>query len=146
MNNGEAATAETQGFDDIASPALKVERVLFQGNTIGLHLSTQAMAVSVHDSVFRQNGTGIVMDENTCPPDEGDCTLPINDDFRGNVFSDNTGNGVTWGFGTVTATNNHFVNNGGWGFIAATGTTVVDGGGNVAHGNGAGNCQGLACS
>jgi hypothetical protein len=146
LNNGAAATAETEGFDDIASPTLRIDRVLFQGNTIGLHLSTQAMSVSVHDSLFRHNGTGIVMDPDVCAPNEGGCTLPINDDFTGNTFSENTGDGVSWGFGTLTAANNRFVDNGGWGFVAAAGTTVVDGGGNVAHGNAAGNCQGLACS
>jgi hypothetical protein len=38
------------------------------------------------------------------------------------------------------------VNNGGWGFFGADGTTVVDAGNNDAHDNGLGGCQGLTCS
>jgi hypothetical protein len=53
---------------------------------------------------------------------------------------------LTWGFGTVRLSHNHFVNNGGWGFFAADGTTVVDAGNNDAHDNKLGGCHGVTCS
>jgi hypothetical protein len=143
IDNSNAATYEDEGFDDVANPTLTVKRVLFQGNKVGLHLSIYAMTVSVSDSVFRQNGTGIAMDR--CTTADQPC-LPVNDSFSHNLFIQNRGNGLTWGDGTVTMTKNQFVSNGGWGFYASSGTTVVDGGGNAAHDNHSGNCHGLQCS
>ncbi|MDQ1485837.1 MAG: hypothetical protein QOJ62_1530, partial [Actinomycetota bacterium] len=115
---------------------------VFQGNGTGLHLTPFAMTTVVRDSVFRANGAGIVMD--AC--NVGETCLPVNDEFVGNVFTRNRGDGISWGYGTVSLSRNHFVSNRGWGFVAAAGTTVTDGGGNSAHGNVAGQCRGLTCS
>jgi len=143
VNNSKAATYEDEGFVDFASPTLTVKRVLFQGNQVGLHLSVQAMAVSVSDSIFRMNGTGILMDR--CGANDT-CIPQVADSFTNNLFVQNRGNGVTWGYASVTMTKNHFVSNGGWGFYAASGTTVVDGGGNTATANHSGDCHGLQCA
>ncbi|HEY0871560.1 MAG TPA: hypothetical protein VGD55_14275, partial [Acidothermaceae bacterium] len=103
-----------------------------------------AMAVSVSKSVFTLNGTGILMD--ACASADAPC-LPIVDQFTSNRFGQNHGNGVTWGYGTVTMASNQFQDNSGWGFWAGLGTTVVDGGGNNAQGDNAGDCNGgLVCS
>lgn len=144
VGNTNAASEETDGFTDIANPTLTVRGDTFESNQVGLHLTTNAMAVVVRDSVFRANRQGVVMD--ACDTEYGPCDVPISDEFVNNVFTRNKGNGLTWGFGTVRLSHNHFVNNGGWGFFAADGTTVVDAGNNDAHDNGLGGCQGLTCS
>lgn len=143
LDDGSAAVTEVEGFDIYANPTLTVRHDLFQGNGIGLHLGIHAMAVSVLDSTFRSNGAGIVMDGCTVA---NECTVPISDEFVDNVFTRNKGNGVTWGFGTLALSRNHFADNGGWGFYG-TGpdVKVVDGGKNMAHGNHLGNCLGLTC-
>jgi hypothetical protein len=144
LSNGTAAITETQGFDSYANPTLIISNDHFQNNLVGLHLSDEAMAVSVSKSVFTLNGTGISMDE--CAPVDVPC-VPISDQFTSNRFAQNHGNGVTWGDGTVTMVSNRFQGNRGWGFFAGSGTTVVDGGGNKAQGDTAGDCNGgLVCS
>jgi hypothetical protein len=144
LNNGGAAITESQGFDSNADPTLTISNDHFRGNLVGLQLSDQAMAVAVSNSVFTLNGTGIVMDQ--CAAIDAPC-LPIVDQFTSNRFAQNHGNGVTWGDGTVTMTSNRFQSNSGWGFFAGIGTTVVDGGGNNAQSNHAGDCNGgLVCS
>jgi hypothetical protein len=142
VGNGMAASEELEGFPGIAEPTLTVTGDLFQDNVTGLHLTPLATTTVVRDSVFRHNHTGIVMD--ACGP--SDACVPVNDELVGNVFTHNTHDGVTWGYGTVSLSRNHFNSNGGWGFIADPSVVVVDGGGNMAHGNGAGDCQGLSCS
>ena len=144
LNNGIAAITEVQGLDSFANPTLSISNDHFRGNLVGLQLSDQAMAVSVSNSVFTFNGSGIVMD--VCAPEDAPC-LPIVDQFTSNRFAQNHGDGVTWGDGTVTMTSNKFQSNSGWGFFAGPGTTVVDGGANVAQSNNAGDCNGgLVCS
>ena len=144
LNNGTAGITEAQGFDSNADPTLTISNDHFRGNLVGIHLTDQAMAVSVSKSVFTFNGTGILMDE--CAPVDAPC-LPIVDEFTSNRFAQNHDDGVTWGDGTVTMTSNQFQTNSGWGFFAGSGTTVVDGGGNKAQGDNAGDCNGgLVCS
>jgi hypothetical protein len=144
LNNTNAGITEGQGFDSYANPTLTVTGDHFQGNGIGLHLSDAAMSALVTGSVFILNGSGIVMDQ--CAPEDAPC-LPIADQFSSNRFAQNHGNGVTWGYGTVTMTSNRFQSNTGWGFFANDGTTVVDGGGNKAQSNDVGSCSvGLVCS
>jgi hypothetical protein len=142
IGNGMAASEEVAGFPGIAEPTLTVTNDVFQDNVIGLHLTPLATTTVVRDSVFRHNHSGIVMD--VCGP--FDACVPVNDELVGNVFTHNTHDGVRWGYGTVSLSRNHFNNNGGWGFIADPSAVVVDGGGNMADGNGAGDCKGLSCS
>jgi hypothetical protein len=142
IGNGMAASEEISGLPGIAEPTLTVTGDVFQDNITGLHLTPLATTTVVRDNVFRHNHTGIVMD--ACGP--LDACLPVKAELVENVFTHNTLDGVTWGYGTVSLSRNHFNNNGGWGFNADPRAVVVDGGGNTAHGNGAGDCQGLSCS
>lgn len=140
VGNHGSAIAEDEAFADFANPTLTVSRDVFYKNGTGLSLSAQGRADVIRDSAFVNNGSGIVAQ----PCDA--CDVVPNDQLVSNYFASNTSDGANWGFGNVTVSRNRFFNNGVWGFIAGPGATVTDGGGNIAHGNHAGNCRGLTCA
>jgi hypothetical protein len=142
VGNRGSAIAETEAYASPGQATLTVTRDVFFQNGTGLQLSAAGRADVVRDSLFAHNRNGIVA---SCgfACDEG---LVPDDQLISNYFASNSADGASWGYGTVTVTGNRFVDNGGWGFTAGPGATVTDGGGNVAHGNHAGNCSGLSCS
>jgi len=140
VGNRGSAIAETDAYTFIANPTLTVSHDLFFRNGTGLTLGAEGRADVIRDSAFVRNGNGIV----AAPCDA--CDLVPDDQLVSNYFASNSADGVNWGYGAVTVTGNRFVDDGGWGFIAGGGATVTNGGGNVAHGNHAGNCSGLSCS
>lgn len=82
-------------------------------------------------------------------PDSPD-DAPTSTDIDGNTVTDTgpmvgSGDGIRVEAGVVdtTLTGNRSDNNSGWGILALT--PVVDGGGNTASGNGAGQCLGVIC-
>jgi hypothetical protein len=142
VGNRGSAIAETEAYANPGQATLTVTRDVFYQNATGLQLSAAGRADVVRDSLFAHNRNGIVA---SCgfACDEG---LVTDDQLTSNYFSSNSADGVDWGYGAVTVKGNRFVDDGGWGFIAGAGATVTNGGGNVAHGNHAGNCSGLTCS
>ncbi len=140
VENKSSGIAETEAYAAFANPTLTVSHDVFYKNGTGLSLSAPGRADVVRDSAFVRNGSGIV----AAPCDA--CDLVPNDQLTSNYFASNTADGVNWGYGDVAVSRNRFIDNGGWGFIAGPGATVTNGGGNIAHGNGAGNCSGLTCA
>jgi hypothetical protein len=134
------------GIDDtwadtyLANPTLTLDHATFDGNKVGLHLAVAVSGVDVRASTFTGNETGVLGD--TCVG----CEFAPEDSFANNRFIGNSGDGLRWGFGTVGMYANTFLRNGGWGFFAADGTTVIDNGSNIARHNGAGDCHWLACN
>lgn len=105
----------------------------------GSGLDVRALAVEVQGNTWRGNGGGLTLADlpEYVPP-------PLSGTIRGNRFLYNQGDGLRVGAPSIlTVSRNVAIGNTGWG-IHAEG--VIDGGGNVARGNAAGNCTGVVCS
>jgi parallel beta-helix repeat protein len=105
----------------------------------GRGLLGEARTVDVQGTTWRGNGGGLTLAE---PAEYLAPTLTGT--VSGNRFQRNRGDGLrVTASSTLTVSRNTAINNMGWG-IHAPG--VIDGGGNVARGNGAGNCVGVTCA
>lgn len=105
----------------------------------GKGLVSKAQTVDVQGNTFRGNGSGLTLSE------PAEYLVPtLTGTVSGNRFQCNQGTGLrVTTASTLTVSRNTAVNNTGWGIFAPG---VIDGGGNVARGNGAGNCVGVVCS
>lgn len=105
----------------------------------GRGLLGKARAVDIQGNTFRGNGGGLTLSE------PAEFLAPtLTGTVSGNRFQRNQGTGfqVTTA-STLTVSRNTAIDNMGWGIFAPG---VIDGGGNVARGNGAGNCVGVVCA
>ncbi|MBZ4420110.1 right-handed parallel beta-helix repeat-containing protein [Myxococcus sp. RHSTA-1-4] len=107
------------------------------GNDTGLE--ARARTLDVRGNTWWENGSGLTVAE---PPEL--LQPSVTGTVSGNRFLRNRGDGLRVTFpGTLTVSGNVAIGNTGWG-IHAPG--VIDGGGNVARGNGAGDCFGVVCA
>ncbi|RKH36010.1 right-handed parallel beta-helix repeat-containing protein [Corallococcus praedator] len=106
-------------------------------NGSGLHAGSRT--VYLEGNTFWDNAGGLTLaDLPEFVP------YPLTGLVRGNRFLRNAGDGLrVLEPSTPTLVGNTAVNNVGWGIHAPT---AFDAGGNVARGNGAGNCEGVTCS
>ncbi|RKH64030.1 right-handed parallel beta-helix repeat-containing protein [Corallococcus sp. AB049A] len=122
---------EWQAFD------FQMRNTWVMNNGEGLRLAAQTL--DVRGNTWRDNGGGLTL--NNLPDFE---PVPQEGPVRGNRFTSNGGDGLRVLPGaTPTLSNNVCQNNTGWGIHAPT---AIDGGGNVARGNGAGGCVGVVCA
>ncbi len=123
-------------------PAWEAFNLVLRGSRFvdnGGGLVGRAWTVDVQANTFRDNGGGLTLSE---PPDYMPPSLTGT--VSGNRFQRNRGTGLlVTTASTLTVSRNTAIGNTGWGIFAPG---VIDGGGNVARGNGAGNCVGVACS
>ncbi|MCY1046159.1 right-handed parallel beta-helix repeat-containing protein [Corallococcus sp. bb12-1] len=106
-------------------------------NGSGLHAGSRT--VYLEGNTFWDNAGGLTLADlpETVP-------YPLTGIVRGNHFLRNASDGFrVLAPSTPTVVGNTAMNNVGWGIHAPT---AYDAGGNVARGNGAGNCEGVACS
>ncbi|WNG38639.1 right-handed parallel beta-helix repeat-containing protein [Archangium violaceum] len=107
------------------------------GNDSGLPV--RARTVDVRGNTWRNNGGGLSLGDlpEYVPP-------PLTGTVSGNRFLRNQGDGLRVLVpSTLTVSSNVALDNTGWGIYAPG---VIDGGGNVARGNGAGDCVGVVCA
>jgi len=105
----------------------------------GTGLEARAGTLDVRGNTWRDNGSGLTVAE---PPEllQPSLTGTVSD----NDFLRNRGDGLlVTSPGTLTVSRNVARGNTGWGLYVPG---VIDGGGNVASGNGAGDCLGVACA
>lgn len=105
----------------------------------GTGLEARARTLDVQGNTWWGNGSGLHVAE---PPEffQPSVTGTVSD----NRFLRNRGDGLRVGFpGTLTVSGNMAIDNRGWGILAPG---VIDGGGNVARGNRAGDCLGVTCA
>ncbi|WPB81616.1 right-handed parallel beta-helix repeat-containing protein [Archangium violaceum] len=102
-------------------------------------LWVRAWTVDVQDNTWRDNAGGLSLADQPeyVPP-------PLSGTVHGNRFLSNRGDGLRVLVpSTLTVSRNVALDNTGWGLHVPG---VIDGGGNVARGNGAGNCAGVVCA
>lgn len=122
---------EWQAFD------FQMRNSWVMNNGEGLRLAAQTLAVQ--GNLWWNNGGGLTL--SNLPDLE---PVPQEGPVRGNRFISNRGDGLRVLPGsTPTLSNNVCQRNTGWGIHAPT---AIDGGGNVASGNGAGGCVGVVCA
>ena len=107
------------------------------GNESGLNV--RAMTVEIQGNTWWGNGGGLALADlpEYVPP-------PLTGTVRGNRFLYNQGDGLRVTVpSALSVSRNAAIGNTGWGIHAPE---VIDGGGNVARGNAAGDCVGVICS
>ncbi|NRD52965.1 right-handed parallel beta-helix repeat-containing protein [Corallococcus exiguus] len=133
-NNTAFGTPESpdwQAFD------FQMRNTWVMNNGEGLRLAAQTL--DVRGNLWWDNAGGLTL--SNLPDFE---PVPQEGPVRNNRFLSNRGDGLRVLPGsTPTLSNNVCQGNTGWGIHAPT---AIDGGGNVARGNGAGGCVGVACT
>jgi hypothetical protein len=102
-------------------------------------LDVRALAVEIQGNTWWSNGGGLTLADlpDYVPP-------PLTGTVSGNRFLYNQGDGLRVRVpSALTVSRNTAIGNRGWGIYAPG---VIDGRGNVARGNSAGNCAGVVCS
>lgn len=94
-------------------------------------VAVQGSSLEIKNSTFARNTTGVLIDD------------PAGSSLTGNVARDNTEHGIYTAGEGLTLRRNTATRNGGYGIHAPAANNL---GGNVARGNGLGNCVGLTCS
>lgn len=148
---------------DASRGAFEVRSSFFINNRLAL--TANSHTVDVSHSTFTRNdsviwcpdgsvtfGSSVIL-QNKVRGNGGGLTLAEPAEFlvptltgtiSGNRFQRNRGTGLlVTTASTLTVARNTAIDNTGWGIFAPG---VIDGGGNVARGNAAGNCLGVACS
>ncbi|MDY7232490.1 right-handed parallel beta-helix repeat-containing protein [Hyalangium rubrum] len=102
-------------------------------------MRVQSRTVDIQGSTLRRNGGGLSLGhlEEYVPPE-------LTGTVSGNRFLQNAGDGLRVLVpNSLTVSGNTAIGNTGWGLHAEG---AIDGGGNVAGGNGMGNCAGVVCA
>ncbi|MFL5343188.1 MAG: NosD domain-containing protein [Hyalangium sp.] len=125
-----------------SQPAWEPFNLVLHGSRVidnGNGLVGKARTVDVQGNIFRGNEGGLTLAE------PAEFLVPtLSGTVSGNRFQRNRGTGLlVTTASTLTVSGNTAIDNTGWGIFAPG---VIDGGGNVARGNGAGNCLGVACA
>lgn len=131
--NGSLAPADQPAWEPFT---LVLRDSWLTGNGVGLRVRTKS--ADVQGSTWWGNGSGLMLE---ALPDYG--PLELTGSVRGNRFVRNRGDGLrVVAPNSLTVSRNAALENTGWGLYAPG---AIDGGGNIARGNGAGDCAGLVC-
>ncbi|PTL81095.1 right-handed parallel beta-helix repeat-containing protein [Vitiosangium sp. GDMCC 1.1324] len=133
-SNGSFAPTDQPNWEPFEF-VLRDSRVTDNGN--GLQVRTRT--VDIQGNTWRENGGGLTLGDlpEYVPPE-------LTGTVSGNQFLRNRGDGLRVTVpSTLRVSRNRAFDNTGWGLYVPG---VIDGGGNAARGNGAGNCEGVSCA